>query len=108
MSPDSVRQLAFRREFSGAGTAEVAFEVFLILPATAAKSVIFAKTRAASRVGVPNNLELYGSNWDSACVEGDNPVRMRQYLAARKLDPARGLRVLGTSVIHTDWLASTL
>jgi hypothetical protein len=55
-----------------------------------------------------NNVEQYWSNWDSACLQGDNPVRMRQYLAARNLDPASGLRALGTSVITADWLASTL
>jgi hypothetical protein len=54
------------------------------------------------------SIEQYWSNWDAACIQGSNPVRMRQYLAARKLNPAVGLRTLRAPVISTDWMASTL
>jgi len=54
------------------------------------------------------SVEQYWSNWDRACINGDKPVSMRQYMSARKLNPAAGLRALHTPVISTDWMASTL
>jgi hypothetical protein len=53
-------------------------------------------------------VEQYWSNWDSACIQGPKPVSIRQYLAAKQLNPAAGLLALHTPLISTDWMASTL
>jgi hypothetical protein len=53
-------------------------------------------------------IEQYWSNWDSACVQGSNAVKMSQYLKARNLNGAAGLRALRAPAINTDWMASTL
>lgn len=54
------------------------------------------------------HVEPYWSNWDRACIQGDNPVSLKRFFQAIGFDKTKGLRALGTSTINVDFIASKM
>jgi hypothetical protein len=52
------------------------------------------------------NVEQYWSNWDSACIAGNEPISLIKFLRLMKLDPTKGVRALHTSVIDRNFMGS--
>jgi hypothetical protein len=50
-------------------------------------------------------VEQYWSNWDSSCIQGDQPVSLRKYLRSIGFDASHGLRSLHTPVINLEYMA---
>lgn len=55
-------------------------------------------------------VEQYWSNWDNACINGDQPVSLRKFAKAINFDPANGLRSLpllgqNANTISIDYIA---
>jgi hypothetical protein len=53
-------------------------------------------------------VEQYWSNWDNQCINGDQPVSLRQFLQAIGVDGSTGLRQLQSNVINVDFVASKM
>jgi hypothetical protein len=54
------------------------------------------------------SVEKYWSNWDKACIQGEEPVSLRAFLNAIGFDTARPLSQLGTPVINLSFIASKM
>jgi hypothetical protein len=55
------------------------------------------------------SVEQYWSGWDNSCINGDQPVSLRKFLAAIDFNTqAHGLRGLNTPVISLSYIASQL
>jgi hypothetical protein len=52
------------------------------------------------------SVERYWSNWDSTCIQGDQPVSLRKFLVSIGFDFNQGLRSLNTPVIDLQYMAS--
>ena len=53
------------------------------------------------------NIQRYWSGWDSACVQGANPVSVRKFLDAIGFDyHTKGLSALGASRLNIPYIAS--
>ena len=53
-------------------------------------------------------VEQYWSNWDSACLHGDNPVSFRRFANAIGFDVNHGLKKLGTPKVNIEYIASRM
>lgn len=51
-------------------------------------------------------VEQYWSNWDSTCIQGNQPVSLRKFLGSIGFDFSQGLRSLNTPVINLQYMAS--
>lgn len=54
------------------------------------------------------DVEKYWSQWDNACINGDQAVSMRAFLSAIGFDTTKPLSQLGTPVINLSYMASKL
>lgn len=55
------------------------------------------------------NVEQYWSQWDNACVNGNNPVSVKHFLDAIGFDyKTQGLRGLGTELLNIPFMASRI
>ena len=50
-------------------------------------------------------VEQYWSNWDSACIQGDQPVSVRKFVRNAGFSPIKSLRDLHFPKISVDTIA---
>jgi hypothetical protein len=54
-------------------------------------------------------IQKYWSEWGNRCINGDNPVSLKQFLKAIGFDfQHNGLKSLGTSTLNLDYIALTM
>jgi hypothetical protein len=54
------------------------------------------------------DVEPYWSNWDNSCINGDQPVNLRDFLKAINFDVSQGLSALNAPVINLQFMATRL
>lgn len=52
------------------------------------------------------SVEQYWSNWDSLCINGDQPISIKKFLALVNIDGKQGLRQLDVPIINRSSLAA--
>jgi hypothetical protein len=54
------------------------------------------------------SVEQYWSNWDSVCINGDQPISLRRFLGAVNVDGQQGLRQLKMPIIDRKSMAAAV